>query len=73
MKAMYMRPIRLYKVSLPTHNRVPRRRRKRNRDQNVYEEIMVENFLKKKIDTQVQEVQRIPNKMNPNRPTLRCN
>ena len=34
---------------------------------------MAEKFpnFKKEIDIQVQEVQRVPNKMNPNRPTLR--
>ena len=32
---------------------------------------MAENFpnLKKETDIQVQEAQRVPNKMNPNRPT----
>ena len=37
--------------------------------ENVFEEIMAENIpnLKKETDTQVQEVQRVPNKMNPNR------
>ena len=41
--------------------------------ENVFEEIMAENFpnLKKETDTQVQEAQRVPNKINPNRPTLR--
>ena len=34
---------------------------------------MAENFinLKKETDIQVQEAQRVPNKMNPNRPTPR--
>ena len=34
---------------------------------------MAENFpnLKKETDIQEQEAQRIPNKMNPNRPTLK--
>ena len=34
---------------------------------------MAENFpnLKKEKDIQVQEAQRVPNKMNPNRPTPR--
>ena len=34
---------------------------------------MAENFpnLKKEIDTQIQEAQRVPNKINPNRPTPR--
>ena len=41
---------------------------------NIFEEIMAENFpnLKKETDTQVQETQRVPNKMNPNTPTPRC-
>ena len=41
--------------------------------ENVYEEIMTENFpnLVRKIDIQPQEVQRIPNKMNPKRPMSR--
>ena len=39
---------------------------------NPFEKIMTENFLNlvKEIDIQVQEVQRIPNKMNP-KPTPR--
>ena len=34
---------------------------------------MTENFpnLKKKTDIQIQEAQRVPNKLNPNRPTSR--
>ena len=41
--------------------------------ENVFEEIMSENFpnLKKETDIQLQEAQRVPNKMNPNRPTSR--
>ena len=41
--------------------------------QNVFDEIMAEKFLnlKKKTDIQVQEAQRVPNKMNPKRPTPR--
>ena len=37
--------------------------------QNLFEKIMKENFsnLAKEIDIQVQEVQRVPNKMNPKR------
>lgn len=38
----------------------------------VFEEIMVENFPNlKETDIQVQEAQRVPNKMNPNRPTTK--
>ena len=41
--------------------------------ENVFEEVMAENFpnLKKDTDIQIQEEQRVPNKMNPNRPTPR--
>ena len=40
---------------------------------NLFEEIMTKNFLNlvKKKDTQVQEAQRFPNKMDPQRPTPR--
>ena len=40
---------------------------------NLFEEIMTKNFsnLFKEKDTQVQEAQRVPNKFDPNRPTLR--
>ena len=43
--------------------------------ENLFEEIMTENFPKlvKEKDMQVQEVQRVPNKMNPKRPTPRHN
>ena len=42
-------------------------------NENVFEEIMAKNFpnLKKKTDTQVQETQRVTNKMDPNRDTPR--
>ena len=41
--------------------------------ENVFDEIMAENFPKpkKETDFQVQKAQRVPNKMNPNRPTPR--
>ena len=41
--------------------------------ENLFEKIMIENFtyLVKEIDVQVQEVQRIPNNMNPEKPTPR--
>ena len=40
---------------------------------NVFDEIMAENVpnLKKEADKQVQEVQRVPDEINPNRPTPR--
>ena len=39
----------------------------------LFEKIMKENFpnLEKEIDIQVQEAQRVPNKMDPKRPTPR--
>ena len=42
-------------------------------NENVFEEIMAENFpnLKKETDIQVQEAQRVPNKINPNTRTPR--
>ena len=41
--------------------------------ESVFEEILPENNpnLKKKTDIQIQEAQRVPNKINPNRPTPR--
>ena len=38
---------------------------------NLFEKIMEENFLNlvKEIDIQVQEAQRVPNKLDPKRPT----
>ena len=41
--------------------------------ENLFEKIMKENFLNlvKEIDIQVQEAQRVPNKVNPKRPTSR--
>ena len=41
--------------------------------ENLLEKIMTEKFpnLLKEIDIQVQEAQRVPNKMNPKRPTPR--
>ena len=49
------------------------RRRERARNWKSIENIMKENFpnLVKEIDTQIQEAQRVPNKMNPKRPTPR--
>ena len=41
--------------------------------ENLFKEIMTQNFPNwvKEKDTQVQEAQRIPNKLDPKRPTLR--
>ena len=57
-----------------THNMNPRRRRERGIE-NVFKEIMAENFpnLKKETYTQTQKAQRVPNQTNPNRSTPRHN
>ena len=41
--------------------------------ENLFEEIMMENFpnLVKEIDIQVQQAQKVPNKINPKKPTPR--
>ena len=52
---------------------VPEGEEKEQGIENLLEEMMTENFsnLVKEKDTQVQEVQRVLNKMNPRRPTPR--
>ena len=52
---------------------IPEREEREKGIENVFKEIMAENFpdLKKETDIQVQEAQRVPNKMNSNRPTPR--
>ena len=54
------------------HIGIPEGEEREKRTENV-QEIMAENFpnLKKETDIQIQEAQRVPNKMNPNRPTPR--
>ena len=51
----------------------PRGRRKEERHWEIFEEIMVENFpnMGTEILNQVQEVQRVPYRLNPRRNTLR--
>ena len=46
---------------------VPEREEKEQKIGNLFEKIMTDNFLNlvTDIDIQVQEVQRVPNKMNP--------
>ena len=46
-------------------------KRERARNRKLSEKIMTENFPNqvKEIDIKVQEAQRVPNKMNPKRPT----
>ena len=59
---------------MPQHSnhRSPRRRRQKDHEK-ILEEITVENFPKmgKEIITQVQETQRVPNRINPGRNTTR--
>ena len=52
---------------------VPEEEEKEKRSEKVFEEIIVGNFpnMEKEIATQVQEVQRVPGRMNPRRNTLR--
>ena len=51
----------------------PRRRREKERTEKILEEIINENFLtwERKDSIQVQESQRVPNKMNPKGSTAR--
>ena len=53
--------------------RGPRRRREKERVEKIFEEIIVENFpnMEKEIVNQLQEVQRVPNRINPQRNTSR--
>ena len=50
---------------------MPEGEEKRQEIRNLFEKIMKENFpsLVKEIDMQVQEAQRVPNKMDAKRPT----
>ena len=52
---------------------IPEGEEKEKGIKNVSEEIMAENFpnLKKETDIQFQEALRVPNKINPDRPTPR--
>ena len=54
----------------PTFNRHFRKWKEKG-VKNVFEEMMAENFpnLKKEKDIQVQEAQKVPNVINPKRPT----
>ena len=56
-----------------SNHRSPRRRRHKKGHEKILEEIIVENFPKmgKKIITQVQETQRVPNRINPSWNTTR--
>lgn len=51
---------------------VPEGEEKEKRLENIFEEIMPENFPNiKETDIKIQEAQRAPNELNPNRPTPR--
>ena len=52
---------------------IPERKESKQGSENLFEEIMTKNFpnLVKDTDVQVQEAQRVPNKLDPQRPTLR--
>ena len=54
------------------HNRNSKRRKKEKGIENIFEDIISENFSNlKEMDIKIQEAQRAPNKLNPNRPTAR--
>ena len=51
---------------------IPEGEEKEKGIENIFEEIISENFTNlKKTDIKIQEAQRAPNKLNPNRPTPR--
>ena len=51
---------------------IPEGKEKEKGIENIFEEIMAENFLNlKDTDIKIQEAQKVPNKWNPNRPTTR--
>ena len=51
---------------------IPEQEEKEKGIENIFEEIMAENFPNlKPTDTKVQEPQKTPNKLSPNRPTQR--
>ena len=52
--------------------RIPEGEEKEKWTENIFEEIMAEHFPNpKETDIKIQEAQRAPNKLNPNRPTPR--
>ena len=55
------------------HHRVPEREEKKQENANQFEKLMKENFpnLVKEVDMQVQEAQRVPNKMDAMTPSPR--
>ena len=61
-------------MSQHLNHRSPRRRRQKKDHEKILGEVIVEKFPKmgKEIVTQVQETQRVPNKINPRRNITRC-
>ena len=61
--------------NMPQHSnhRSPRKRRKKKDHEKILEQIIVENFpkMEKEIISQVQETQKVPNRINPRRNTPR--
>ena len=70
---MFKEPLGQLQVHQHSHYGVLEGEEREQGIENLYEKIMSENFpnLLKEIDTQVQEVQRIPNRMNRKRPIPR--
>ena len=62
-----------YKVCHSTHNQILEGEERERRTENVFEKIVAENFTNVIMETyiQIQEAQRVLNKMNPSRPTPR--
>ena len=67
-----MKYINILIIGIPEKKK-KREREKEKRVESVFQEIIAENWaiLKKKRNTQVEEAERVPNKMNSNRPTPR--
>ena len=62
-----IKPVNLHRIGIPEEEE------REKSIKNVFEEIMAENCpsLKKETDIQLQEAQRVPNNLNPNRSTPR--
>ena len=67
------RPLGQYQMHQHSNYWDPRRRRVKERYKKIFEEIEVQNFpnVEKEIVNQVQEVQRVPYRINPRRNTPR--
>ena len=66
--------MRQHQVDQHSHYRGPRRRRERERAENLLEGIMAENFpnLGRETDIQIQEAQRVQNKKTQRDSTKEC-